>query len=80
MEGGKNFDQINGISSIENIDDGGSPPSKQLQHKKKQPMHCSEILDAYSRRRVLAAISGEIDLFGLTSAPLAGRYIWYYCT
>ena len=80
MEGGENFDEINGISSIENIDDGGSPPSKQQQHKKKKPMHCSEILDAYSRRRVLAAISREIDQFGLTSALLAGRYIWYYCT
>ena len=29
MERGENFDQINGISSTENIDDGGSPPSKQ---------------------------------------------------
>ena len=29
MEGGENFDEINGISSTENIDDGGSPPSKQ---------------------------------------------------
>ena len=80
MEGGENFDQINGISSTENIDDGGGPPSKQQQHKKKKPMHCSEILDAYSRRRVLAAISREIDQFGLTSALLAGRYVWYYCT
>ena len=80
MEGGDNFDQINGISSTENIDDGGGPPSKQQQHKKKKPMHCSEILDAYSRRRVLAAISREIDQFGLTSALLAGRYVWYYCT
>ena len=80
MEGGENFDQLNGISSTENIDDGGSPPSKQQQHKKKKPMHCSEILDAYSRRRALAAIGREIDHFGLTSALLASRYIWYYCT
>ena len=79
MEGGENFDQINGISCTENINDGGSPPSKQQQHKKKKPMHCSEILDAYSRR-VLAAISREIDQFDLTSALLPGRYIWYYCT
>ena len=38
MEGGENFDQINGISSTENIDDDGSPPSKQQQHKKTKPM------------------------------------------
>lgn len=38
MEGGENFDQINGISSTENIDDDGSPPSKQQQHKKMKPM------------------------------------------
>ena len=42
MEGGENFDQINGISSTENIDDGGSPPSKQQQHKKKKPMHTAQ--------------------------------------
>ncbi|KAF3956131.1 hypothetical protein CMV_018721 [Castanea mollissima] len=74
MKAGENFDQINGISSTENIDHGGSPPSKQQQHKKKKPMHCSEILDAYSRRRVLAAISREIGQFGITSALLAGRF------
>ena len=42
MEGGENFDQINGISSTENIDDGGGPPSKQQQHKKKKPMHTAQ--------------------------------------
>ncbi|KAE8077506.1 hypothetical protein FH972_016065 [Carpinus fangiana] len=36
VEGGESFDQINGVSSTENIDDSGSPPSKQQQPKKKK--------------------------------------------
>jgi len=36
VEGGENFNQINGVSSTENIDDGGSSPSKQQQPKKKK--------------------------------------------
>ena len=35
MNGGESFDQIIGVSFTENINDGGSPPSKQQQHKKK---------------------------------------------
>ncbi|XP_050221640.1 WEB family protein At5g16730, chloroplastic isoform X2 [Mercurialis annua] len=39
---GESFDQINGLSSTENVDDGGSSPSKQqpeqLQKKKKKPL------------------------------------------
>ena len=34
MNGGECFDQIIGVSFTENIDDSGSPPSKQRQHKK----------------------------------------------
>lgn len=36
VQGGESFDQINGVSSTENIDDGGSSPSKQQQQKKKK--------------------------------------------
>lgn len=36
VEGGENFNQINGVSSTENIDDGRSSPSKQQQPKKKK--------------------------------------------
>lgn len=36
VEAGESFDQINGVSSTENIDEGGSPPSKQQQPKKKK--------------------------------------------
>jgi chromosome segregation ATPase len=36
IEGGESFDQINGVSSTENIDNGGSPPVKQQQQKKKK--------------------------------------------
>ncbi|KAF2289086.1 hypothetical protein GH714_027962 [Hevea brasiliensis] len=38
VEGGESFDQINGLSSAENVDDGGSSPSKQQQQKKKKPL------------------------------------------
>lgn len=37
VEGSEAFDQINGVSSTENIDDGGSSPLKQQQQKKKKP-------------------------------------------
>ncbi|KAK7855630.1 WEB family protein At5g16730, chloroplastic [Quercus suber] len=36
VEGGESFDQINGVSSTENINDSESPPSKQPQQKKKK--------------------------------------------
>ncbi|KAF5450636.1 hypothetical protein F2P56_030968 [Juglans regia] len=36
VEGGELFDQINGVSSTENIDDGGTSPSKQQQQQKKK--------------------------------------------
>ncbi|XP_027354967.1 WEB family protein At5g16730, chloroplastic-like isoform X2 [Abrus precatorius] len=36
IEGGESFDKINGGSLTENIDDGGSSPSKQQQLKKKK--------------------------------------------
>ncbi|KAF8412807.1 hypothetical protein HHK36_000777 [Tetracentron sinense] len=35
---GESFNQINGLSSLENLDNGVSSPSKQLQHKKKKPL------------------------------------------
>ncbi|KAB5529758.1 hypothetical protein DKX38_019839 [Salix brachista] len=41
VDGGESFDQINGLSSTENVDDGGSSPSKQQQQqqqKKKKPL------------------------------------------
>ncbi|CAK7333651.1 unnamed protein product [Dovyalis caffra] len=38
VDGGEIFDQINGLSSTENVDDGGSSPSKQQQQKKKKPL------------------------------------------
>ncbi|CAL1412269.1 unnamed protein product [Linum trigynum] len=41
-EGGESFDKLNGLSSTENPDDGGSSPTKQLQpeqlKKKKKPL------------------------------------------
>lgn len=37
VEGGEATDQINGLSSTENVDDGGNSPTKQLQQKKKKP-------------------------------------------
>lgn len=37
--GGESFDQVNGFSSLENIDNGGSQPSRQEeQQKKKKPL------------------------------------------
>ncbi|OAY41770.1 WEB family protein At5g16730, chloroplastic [Manihot esculenta] len=38
VEGGESLDQINGLSSTENVDDGGSSPSEQQQQKKKKPL------------------------------------------
>ncbi|KAJ6877532.1 hypothetical protein NC651_030320 [Populus alba x Populus x berolinensis] len=38
VDGGESFDQINGLSSTENVDDGGSSPSKLQQQKKKKPL------------------------------------------
>ncbi|KAG8649065.1 hypothetical protein MANES_08G064501v8 [Manihot esculenta] len=39
VDGGESFDQINGLSSAENVDsNGGSSPSKQPQQKKKKPL------------------------------------------
>ena len=73
MEGSENFDQINGISSTENIDDGGSPPSKQQKHKKKKPMLGK--FGSLFKKKGTSTISREIDQFGLYSALLAGRYI-----
>ena len=78
MEGSENFVQINGISSTENIDDGGSPPSKQQKHKKKKPMLGK--FGSLFKKKGTSTISREIDQFGLYSVLLAGRYIWYYCT
>ncbi|XP_002520069.2 WEB family protein At5g16730, chloroplastic isoform X1 [Ricinus communis] len=37
-EGGEGFDQINGLSLTENVEDGGCSPSKQQQQKKKKPL------------------------------------------
>ncbi|KAK7405949.1 hypothetical protein VNO78_07561 [Psophocarpus tetragonolobus] len=38
IEGGEGFDQINGTSLKENVDDGGNSPSKQQVKKKKKPL------------------------------------------
>ncbi|XP_057970046.1 WEB family protein At5g16730, chloroplastic-like [Malania oleifera] len=38
VDGGESFDQINGLSSSENVDNGGNSPSKQQQQKKKKTM------------------------------------------
>ncbi|KAJ6291194.1 hypothetical protein OIU76_023286 [Salix suchowensis] len=37
-DGGESFDQINGLSSTENVDDVVSSPTKQQQQKKKKPL------------------------------------------
>ncbi|KAL2545621.1 WEB family protein [Forsythia ovata] len=37
-EGGESYDQVNGLSSTENLDNGGSSPSKQQTQKKKKPL------------------------------------------
>ncbi|KAA8533455.1 hypothetical protein F0562_031111 [Nyssa sinensis] len=38
VEGGESFNRINGLSSTENVDNGGSSPSKQQNLKKKKPL------------------------------------------
>ncbi|XAR71524.1 hypothetical protein NMG60_11017837 [Bertholletia excelsa] len=38
VETGETYDQVNGLSSTENFDNGGSSPSKQQHQKKKKPL------------------------------------------
>ncbi|KAF5749250.1 WEB family protein [Tripterygium wilfordii] len=38
VDGGENFDHLNGLSSAETVDDGGRSPTKQQQMKKKKPL------------------------------------------